>query len=194
MKKPNPGVQNRRTTTTHANRIIGDVTVARENARLWHAIQNTQSTIRKEIDSSRASQNNPLRSVGMGYFRKKRETAEAAFQDLKMIQAIARTMTRPMVVDEICGPSSINSTRLKKEVNRIAKENRAFVRRLETVLPQVHTAEQMHKEFEDQQRHLINCSYSARINLLYPMMRQPDRLPFGESNQDGSEDEPGEEY
>ena len=39
-----------------------------------------------------------LQLYGRDYFAKKKATTEAAFQDLKMIQSIAKTMTRPYVV------------------------------------------------------------------------------------------------
>ena len=39
--------------------------------------------------------NKTKKRYGRNYFAKKKQTTEAAFNDLKMIQAIAKTMTRP---------------------------------------------------------------------------------------------------
>ena len=59
--------------------------------------------IRPAIDNRPPKPAPHLQLYGRDYFAKKKATTEAAFQDLKMIQSIAKTMTRPYVVPSTSG-------------------------------------------------------------------------------------------
>eukprot|EP00392_Amoebophrya_sp_AT5.2_P001335 g1337.t1 len=110
-----------------------------------------------------------LQLFGRDYFAKKRATTEAAFQDLKMIQNIARTMTRPIEGPRgmPSGPiKSLNHSYRKKELFRITMENHLLLERLEKTQPEMNN-QKLEEEATARRLHMINCSYSARRNGLY---------------------------
>ena len=74
-----------------------------------------------------------LQLYGRDYYAKKKQTTEAAFQDLKMIQSIAKTMTRPYQVPTGKGPVSLNANYRKKELFRITMDNHRLLERLENL-------------------------------------------------------------
>merc|ERR1719440_1454179 len=76
-----------------------------------------------------------LTDFGRDYAAKKRATTEAAFADLKMIQSIAKTMTRKPQIPERSGPVSLNAETRKTEIFRIMKENHRLLDKLETLEP-----------------------------------------------------------
>jgi hypothetical protein len=93
---------------------------------------------------------------------KKRATTEAAFSDLKMIQSIAKTMTRKPDIPERKGPVSLNADMRKTEIFRIMKENHRLLDRLETLEPIVSTTEMM-RHNKERLRYTINVSHSKRL-------------------------------
>jgi len=103
-----------------------------------------------------------LTLYGRDYAAKKRATTEAAFSDLKMIQSIARTMTRKPDIPERKGPVSLNADARKSEIFRIMKENHRLLDRLETLEPIVSTTELV-KQHKDKKRYTILVSHSKRL-------------------------------
>jgi hypothetical protein len=103
-----------------------------------------------------------LTLYGRDYVAKKRATTEAAFSDLKMIQSIAKTMTRQPSIPERKGPVSLNADARKSEIFRIMKENHRLLDRLETLEPMVSTAN-MERDFKEKQRYTILVSHSKRL-------------------------------
>jgi hypothetical protein len=103
-----------------------------------------------------------LQLYGRDYVAKKRATTEAAFADLKMIQSIAKTMTRTAEIPERKGPISLNASFRKQEIYRIMDENHKLLGSLETLQP-VLTRDEVTKTNKMRQRYLINASHSKRL-------------------------------
>merc|ERR1719245_429768 len=81
------------------------------------------SRVRSSLDTQAPKPQPHLTLYGRDYNAKKKATTEAAFADLKMIQAIARTMTRKCEVRERKGPMSLNADGRKAEIYRVMKDN-----------------------------------------------------------------------
>jgi len=103
-----------------------------------------------------------LTLYGRDYVSKKRATTEAAFSDLKMIQSIAKTMTRKAQIPERKGPVSLNADSRKTEIFKIMKENHKLLDRLECLEPIVSTAGLLH-DFKQKARYRIMVSHSKRL-------------------------------
>lgn len=103
-----------------------------------------------------------LTLYGRDYVAKKRATTEAAFSDLKMIQSIAKTMTRQPSIPERKGPVSLNADSRKSEIFRIMKENHRLLDRLETLEPIVSTSDML-REYKSKSRYTILVSHSKRL-------------------------------
>eukprot|EP00427_Karlodinium_veneficum_P046806 CAMPEP_0169235428 /NCGR_PEP_ID=MMETSP1016-20121227/28712_1 /TAXON_ID=342587 /ORGANISM="Karlodinium micrum, Strain CCMP2283" /LENGTH=404 /DNA_ID=CAMNT_0009314973 /DNA_START=229 /DNA_END=1443 /DNA_ORIENTATION=- len=103
-----------------------------------------------------------LTLYGRDYAAKKRATTEAAFSDLKMIQSIAKTMTRKAEIPMRKGPISLNADQRKTEIFRIMKENHRLLDRLENLEPFVSTTELV-RNHKNQQRYTILTSHSKRL-------------------------------
>lgn len=104
-----------------------------------------------------------LTLYGRDYVAKKRATTEAAFSDLKMIQSIARTMTRDHSIPERKGPISLNADGRKQEIYRIMKENHKLLDSIENCEPMLRTQD-MVKADRFRKRYTINCSHSMRLS------------------------------
>lgn len=103
-----------------------------------------------------------LTLYGRDYAAKKRATTEAAFADLKMIQSIARTMTRKPQIPERSGPVSLNAETRKTEIFRIMKENHRLLDKLENLEPVVSTTV-LARQHKERMRYTINVSHSKRL-------------------------------
>lgn len=103
-----------------------------------------------------------LTLYGRDYVSKKRATTEAAFSDLKMIQSIAKTMTRKPTIPERKGPVSLNADARKSEIFRIMKENHRLLDRLETLEPIVSTTDLL-RDYKAKSRYTILVSHSKRL-------------------------------
>jgi len=103
-----------------------------------------------------------LTLYGRDYVSKKRATTEAAFSDLKMIQSIAKTMTRKPNIPDRKGPVSLNADMRKTEIFRIMKENHRLLDRLETLEPIVSTSNLM-RDNKERMRYTILVSHSKRL-------------------------------
>jgi len=114
------------------------------------------------IDTTPPAPQPHLTLYGKDYVAKKRATTEAAFSDLKMIQSIARTMTRKPDIPDRKGPVSLNADARKSEIFRIMKENHRLLDRLETLEPIVSTTDLL-RTHKDRKRYTINVSHSKRL-------------------------------
>lgn len=149
---------NRRTDITTGCHAVQQREFSKNLNRLQDKIAKAKSTLNTRPPPSQPH----LTLYGRDYAAKKRATTEAAFSDLKMIQAISRTMTRKQEAEERKGPVSLNADSRKKEVYRTMKENHKFLGHLEAVRPTCNTRELIN-EHKYKQRHMINVSSSARL-------------------------------
>jgi len=120
-------------------------------------------SIKSAIDTRPPASQPHLTLYGRDYVAKKRATTEAAFSDLKMIQSIARTMTRPIDIPDRKGPISLTASSRKAEIFNIMKENHRLLNSLENLQPVTRTVD-FERENEWRQRYVINCSHSKRLS------------------------------
>ncbi|CAD7940229.1 unnamed protein product [Amoebophrya sp. A120] len=156
---------NKRTNVSYGNPIIADI----EHQKMMLRHREQLKKMQCSIDNNPPAPQPHLQLFGRDYFAKKRATTEAAFQDLKMIQSIARTMTRPVEAPRglPSGPiKSLNHSHRKKELFRITMENHLLLERLEKTQPMMNN-QKLEEEAVARRLHMINCSYSARRNGLY---------------------------
>merc|ERR1712100_144146 len=90
-----------------------------------------------------------LTTYGRNYFAKKKQTTEAAFNDLKMIQAIAKTMTRPFPYEE------------NKEAT--------VPHSLENLKPTA-SVKKLEEDYRKNQKYVVNSSWTARRARLYDIV------------------------
>lgn len=148
----------KRTDTSFACPLVGRRDLERRQAAHREKVQRMTSTI-----DTRAPMAQPhLTLYGRDYVAKKRATTEAAFSDLKMIQSIAKTMTRQPSIPERKGPVSLSADARKSEIFRIMKENHRLLDRLETLEPVVST-ENLLREHKARHRYTILTSHSKRL-------------------------------
>lgn len=147
----------KRTNVSYGNPIIAEI----ETAKTFNRHRAQLKSIRPSIDTNAPKPQPHLQLYGRDYFAKKRAVTEAAFQDLKMIQSIARTMTRPYVVASTKGPVSLNCNYRKKELFRITMENHQLLDRLENLQPVI-SRKKMDDDHRVNQLYMVNASYSAR--------------------------------
>lgn len=119
--------------------------------------------MKSAIDTRPPKSQPHLTLYGRDYVAKKRATTEAAFSDLKMIQSIARTMTRSCDIPERKGPISLTASSRKAEIFHIMRENHRLLNSLENLQPVTRTVD-FEKENEFRQRYVINCSHSKRLS------------------------------
>lgn len=123
-------------------------------------------SIASNIDTRAPTSQPHLTLYGRDYVAKKRLTVEAAFSDLKMIQHMAKTMTRKTEVPERKGPVSLNADNRRREINRISKENLRLLDRLDTnpvkaSSPSIVTKDLL-REHSWRQRYSVNSSHTMR--------------------------------
>lgn len=159
------GSRNVRTDVACGNPRVQESEKARMDGQLRNAIRN----IKPAIDN-RSPQTYPhLTSLGRDYFAKKKATTEAAFADLKMIGAIAKTMTRPSLHgDHRAGQrtKSITADHRKKELYRITMANHALLERLENLKPVIRARDQI-AQYKGTREQVANASHTARKAGLY---------------------------
>ncbi|KAF4679058.1 hypothetical protein FOZ62_023695, partial [Perkinsus olseni] len=133
------GVAQKRTDTSHGNSLIA----RREFKRQQQKHRETIRRMQPSIDTRRPADHKHLTLYGRDYYAKKRQITESAYNDLKMIQSIAQTMTRsPELLGSARrpGPVSLNREYRKRELFRITLENHALLGRLERLRPYYSTA------------------------------------------------------
>jgi len=159
------GSRNVRTDVACGNPRVQEQQKAYLDGQLRNAIRN----IKPAIDN-RSPQTYPhLTSLGRDYFAKKKATTEAAFADLKMIGAIAKTMTRPSLHgDHRAGQrtKSITADHRKKELYRITMANHALLDRLENLKPVIRARDQI-AQYKGTREQVANASHTARKAGLY---------------------------
>jgi len=150
---------NRRTDTTYACPVVG----RRELDRQQRAHRERLQKMKSALDTRAPAPQPHLTLYGRDYVAKKRATTEAAFSDLKMIQAIARTMTRDHSIPERKGPISLNADGRKQEIYRIMKDNHRLLESIESCEPMMRTQD-MVKADQFRKRYIINSSHSMRLS------------------------------
>mmetsp|Transcript_75119 Transcript_75119/g.132764 ORF Transcript_75119/g.132764 Transcript_75119/m.132764 type:complete len:456 (+) Transcript_75119:150-1517(+) len=150
---------NCRTDTSFACPVVGRREMMKQQAAHRDRLQNMKSA----LDTRAPAAQPHLTLYGRDYVAKKRATTEAAFADLKMIQAIARTMTREHKIDERKGPVSLIGTGRKQEIYRIMSENHRLLDSIENCEPMMRTAE-MVKQDKFRKRYIINASHTSRLS------------------------------
>lgn len=149
----------RRTDTTYACPVIG----RRELMRQQRGHRERIANIKSSIDTRPPVPQPHLTLYGRDYVAKKRATTEAAFADLKMIQSIARTMTRKHEPEERKGPASLNADGRKADIMRIMKENHKLLHNIENVAPMMRTSDLI-REHRFKQQYVINASHTMRLS------------------------------
>jgi hypothetical protein len=119
--------------------------------------------IKSAIDTRPPASQPHLTLYGRDYVAKKRATTEAAFADLKMIQSIAKTMTREHKIDERKGPTSLNGDGRKKEVMRVMQDNHRLLDAIENCSPMMRTTDLLRSE-KMRKRYIINSSHTMRLS------------------------------
>jgi len=147
----------KRTDTTHGCPLIGKRDEAAKQKHFYARVRAAQAT----VDTSAPETFPHLTLYGRDYVAKKRAVTEAAFSDLKMIQAITKTMTRTADMPTRRGPVTLNTDARKQEINRIMKENHRMVQRLESMKPTLSNAE-LARDERWRQRYVVLCSHSKR--------------------------------
>lgn len=150
----------RRTDTTHACPVVGRRDLLRRqrihNAKLQAAVA--------AVDMSPPRPQPHLTVYGRDHVTRKKATTEAAFSDLKMLQAVVRTLSRrPTSPERSPGPASLNVGARRQEALRIMRENRRLLDRLECAQPTLATSALLGSR-DQQRRHVINASHAARLS------------------------------
>lgn len=149
----------KRTDTTCGNSLVGQWEIERRQKAHRAALSDVKPT----LDIKRPPPSQPhLTLYGRDYAVKKKATTEAAFADLKMIQSIARTMTRPVKLPDRSGPMSLNTDARKAEIHRIMHENHRLLDHIESSKPFCRTSELV-REHTDKHAYVINLSHSKRL-------------------------------
>ena len=150
-------VAQRRTDVEYGNPVIS-VRVQQKTQRVHEDFIRQAKPL---VDCAAPQTGHSLTAYGKDYVFKKKVTTQNAFNDLKMIQNIARTMTRPFSLPPRPGPSSLNRVNRKRDVARINSENAKILARLETLKPQISAKKQL-KDYDRSQRYMVNASFSMR--------------------------------
>jgi len=150
----------RRTDTSFACSVVGKREL--ENRQKGH--RDRVKNMTSMIDTKPPPPQSHLTLYGRDYVAKKRASTEASFSDLKMIQTIARTMTRTQGTPIRKGPVSLNADARKQEVNRIVRENSRLLNRLETMKPAVALTSDLVRDHRWKQRYKVNASHTSRLS------------------------------
>ncbi|CAE8646051.1 unnamed protein product, partial [Polarella glacialis] len=149
-----------RTDTNFGCPVIGRRDLLNNQKAHRDKLQKMKST----LDTSAPTAQPHLTLYGRDYVAKKRATTEAAFSDLKMIQSIARTMTRKdQSQHERKGPASLNADGRRADIYRIMKENHTLLDNIEGVAPFMRTQDSI-REYDFKKRYVINGSHSMRLS------------------------------
>jgi hypothetical protein len=150
-------VSQKRTNVSYGNALISD----RVQEKAQHVHEESIRRARPIVDCGPPQTGKSLATYGKDFIYKKKVSTINAFNDLKMIQNIARTMTRPFSLPPRAGPVSLNRGNRKRDIERINRENAKILHRLETLKPQI-SANQHLKDYDRAQRYMVNASYSMR--------------------------------
>lgn len=148
----------KRTDTAYGNALVGQREVRRAQELHRRALAATTSS----IDTRAPPQQPHLTLYGRDYVTKKKATTEAAFSDLKMIQAIARTMTRSQSLPERQGPVSLNAESRKNEIFRIMHDNHKLLDQIENVQSFASTKDLL-RQHRETKKYTIIASHAARV-------------------------------
>merc|ERR1719421_997569 len=149
--------RNHRTDTIFGNASCGK----REQERNLMAHRERLRNMKSEVDTRPPAPQPHLTLYGRDYQAKKKATTEAAFSDLKMIQSIAKTMTRPFELAPRQGPVSLNATSRKQELFRITMQNHQLLNSLEQLKPMISTRDLLKRSAQNQ-KYVVNASHSLR--------------------------------
>ncbi|KYF39839.1 hypothetical protein TGARI_241165 [Toxoplasma gondii ARI] len=150
---------NRRTDCTHGNPVIGQ--------RAWkHELEMHQQRLRNmkpQVDTRAPASDAFHRAVRKDFYTEQRKKTNDAFENLKMLRAIANTMNRS---SELSRPQeatkhSLNEAARRRELLRIYEQNQLLLHRLEATKP-VYVMNRTEREFLEQERWVSLCSYSTR--------------------------------
>ncbi|PFH36384.1 hypothetical protein BESB_045760 [Besnoitia besnoiti] len=149
---------NRRTDCTHGNPVIGQ--------RAWEeAFGMHQERLRKmkpQVDTRVPLSNAYHRAVRKDYYADQRKKMNDAFENFKMLRAIATTMNRPSPLTRTQEPQYhiLNQVARRRELLRIYKQNQILLQRLEATRPVA--VNRTNRDLLEHERLLANCSYSTR--------------------------------
>jgi|Dee2metaT_4_FD_contig_51_739438_length_685_multi_4_in_0_out_0_1 hypothetical protein len=144
----------------------------KERERLMKHHRERIRNMKSALDMKSPEDQPHLTTYGRNYFAKKKQTTEAAFNDLKMIQAIAKTMTRPFPYEEnkeATVPHSLNRDWRKRELFRITMENHKLLDRLENLKPTA-SVKKLEEDYQKNQKYVVNSSWTARRARLYDVV------------------------
>lgn len=175
----------KRTDTSFGNPVLGRRELTLRQASHRERVHGAKSSI-----DTRAPPPQPhLTLYGRDYAAKKKATTEAAFMDLKMIQTIARTMTRKTEVEQRQGPVSLNADGRKAEIYRVMTENHRLLDGIENCAPCMRTQDLI-RDHKDKTRYIINSSHTMRLSGEYDMeisrIKREDAARF-ETKKQGTE-------
>jgi len=167
----------RRTDTSFGNPHVA----RRELSKQQHAHKERLNQVKSTLDTRPPAAQPHLTLCGRDYVAKKKQMTEAAFSDLKMIQSIARTMTRKQDSMERRGPVSLNADFKKQEVYRIMHDNHQLLDSIEQVSPVIRSKDAI-RDHRNRQRYVINSSHTMRMSGEYDAdiqrIRNEDRAQF----------------
>jgi len=173
--------QNKRTDVEYGG---NSVIQRKERERLGKLHKDRLKNIKSAVDMTCPVDQPHLTTYGRNYFAKKKQTTEAAFNDLKMIQAIARTMTRPFPYEpkNAPPPHSLNRDWRKRELFRITMENHKLLDRLENLKP-YYSTKRLLQDHAKSQKYVVNSSWTARRARMYDITEElpPPGLPHSAS-------------
>ncbi|CEM09922.1 unnamed protein product [Vitrella brassicaformis CCMP3155] len=149
----------KRTDCTHGNPIIGELFHSTQ----WRIHSDRLRKSRPQIDTAVPLSTVYSRGLPKDYPYQQNKKKEAAYQNYKMLQSIAKTMTRvPQLPERIKGcPPSLNRHARQKELFRIMGENQRLLHRLETC-KSVYSVQKLKEERKVQLKYRFNCSYACR--------------------------------
>mmetsp|Transcript_122743 Transcript_122743/g.342012 ORF Transcript_122743/g.342012 Transcript_122743/m.342012 type:complete len:618 (-) Transcript_122743:104-1957(-) len=167
----------RRTDTSFGNSVVARRELMQKQQQHRQRINEIKST----LDTRAPAPQPHLTLYGRDYVQKKKATTEAAFSDLKMIQSIARTMTRKRAPTERKGPVSLNADARKQEIYNIMHANHKLLDSIEQVAPVMRTKDLI-RDHREKIRYVINSSHTMRLSGEYDpeidRIHKEDRMKF----------------
>ena len=89
------------------------------------------------------------------------QRAQSMLQDMKMLEHISKTMSRRFSLPELPGPTSLNVSRRKDDLQRITSANLKLLSRIESAKSE-YSATTMRARNTQNIRYSLNSSYSLR--------------------------------
>ena len=104
----------------------------------------------------------PLLEQGRDYVVRKKQLAEQAVKDQKMVEKIAREKSRAFTLPQRPAlVSRFDAKAAKTESSRVYAENQRLLNRLETVKPSV-CNQRLANEYDKSRQYMMNTSYTFR--------------------------------